>query len=176
VDGRTIDLTSVGWEASILEDGRLHTVLLFDKTRHIGPGAEWTWIRVSPASPNSAQITADRASGDGAPPSNPALLQGTYLLEGTGILLWLTERGEYSLDDRGELTSDPADRGTFEFNAEGTLTLETGPGARACPEGTRWVWHDVRLNIGAGTVRAAVEEDDGRRGLGPDLTWVRLSP
>jgi hypothetical protein len=64
VDGRTMTLLGTAvdrwkWEAGIPEDGRLHTVMIYDHTAHVAPGTEWTWTRVAPSSPAGAQITAE---------------------------------------------------------------------------------------------------------------------
>jgi hypothetical protein len=173
VDGRTVTLLGTAadqwaWVAGISEDGRLHTVMIYDHTAHVAPGTEWTWTRVSPSSPAGAQITAEAAAAEGPPPKRESDLFGIWLLEGTGHLLRFSTDGTYALADEGRLGTEPDD--------QGTLTLTSGAESRTCAEGTSWVWKDVGLIFGAGTLWGVVTKDDGQRDLGPDLMWVRLSP
>lgn len=180
VEGRTVSFAgSAGeweWEAAIPEDGWLLTLSIRDNTGDLAPGTEWTWVRVSPGSPAGAQITAPAASGEGVPPSEEWQLSGIWLLEGTGQLLRFSTDGTYALDDRGRLRGDPNDQGTFEVDGKGTIMLTSGAQSHTCAEGTSWVWKDVRVIVSIGTLRGVVTKDDGKRDLGPDMTWVRLSP
>jgi hypothetical protein len=164
------------WEAAIPEEGLLHTLSIRDSTGNVAPGTEWAWVRVSPSSPAGAQITAEAASGEGVPPSEEWQLSGIWLLQGTGQLLRFSTDGTYALDDGGRLRGDPNDQGTFEVDGKGTITLTSGAESHTCAEGTSWAWNDVRVIFGAGTLLGVVTEDDGKRDLGPDMTWVRLSP
>jgi hypothetical protein len=180
VEGRTVSFVGSDgqwtWEATISEEGLLHTVSIRDSTGNVAPGTEWAWVRVSPISPAGAQITAEAASGEGVRPSDEWQLSGIWLLEGTGQLLRFSTDGTYALDAGGRLRGDPDDQGTFEVDGKGTITLTSGAISNTCAEGTSWVWKDVLVTFGAGTLRGVVTKDDGKRDLEPDMTWVRLSP
>jgi hypothetical protein len=159
-----------------LEEGLLHAVSLYDSTGHLSAGTELTMVRVSPSSPAGTQITAESSSGEGPPPSREDELAGIWLLESTGLLVRFSADGTYALDDGGQLGTDPDDQGTFGVDRDGSVTLTSGAQSRTCAEGITWVWKDVRLIFGAGTLRGVVSKDEGQRRLGPELTWVRLSP
>lgn len=188
IDGRTVTVTfredscapkgsTFAWETGVPEDGRLHNVWLAVPGGSCPPyvGLEFRWVRVSPSSPASAGITAEVSSEDGRPPTDAREFFGIWLLEGTGYLVRFDSDGTYLLADDGRLLTDP-DRGTVEVDEEGRLTLTSGKDSRTCSKGHAWVWRDVRILSGQGALRGAGGRDDCGRHLGPDLTWVRLSP
>lgn len=176
IEGRTVS-TGRGfiWEVGILEDGLLRSVLVRDYTHHVTSGAEWTWVRVSPNSLHSRGISAETPPDAGALPVSTTELAGVWLLEGTDHLLILSEQGGYATGP--QVDTDPDDEGNFELDRdEGTVTLLSGEDSSTCDQKDRWVWEDLRLIFGAGILRAGVVDDECDRGLGEELTWIRLSP
>lgn len=187
IDGRTVSVkfreeacapkgSTFEWEAGVSKDGRLHNVFLSVPGGTCPPhvGLEFRWVRVSPSSPASAGITPDMAWESGLPPTDVRQLLGIWLLHGSGYLLRIFGDGTFLLADDGRLLTDPDDQGTFEVVGEGTLILTSGEESRICSEGDSWVWRDARR--GGRALGATESADDCARDLGPELTWMLMSP
>jgi hypothetical protein len=201
LDGATILFESRGsdlcvegdtwaFTATLPDDGRLETEVVEDAEGacRLGVGARWTLVRVSPASPDTAAITADEPEGEPATP-DVSNLEGIWLLEGTGRLLRFGRDGTYALDARGRIADEPEDSGSFEVDDRGGITFTSGPASTACGAGDRWVWDDVRVEVGptetdaAGLalpadwmLRGSIAGDDCGHAVDDGWTWIRLSP
>lgn len=187
IDGRTVSFTfreeacapkgsTFEWETGVSEEGRLHNVFLSVPGATCPPhvGLEFRWVRVSPSSPASAAMPPEMTWEDGLPPTDARQLLGIWLLHGSGYLLRIFADGTFLLADDGRLLTAPDDHGSIEVVGEGTLLLTSGEESRICSEGDSWVWRDARR--GGRALGAAEAEDDCARGLGPELTWMLLSP
>jgi hypothetical protein len=201
LDGRRISFESRGstvctegdtwaFDASVSEEGRLHTIVTEDADEEcsLGVGAQWSLVRVSPSSPPSVEIAGERGA-DPVPPEDVATLAGIWLLEGGGVLLRLGEDGAYAVDDAGGLGVDPADVGAFQVDRRGTVTFTSGPRSRDCSEGDRWIWEQVEVAVGPQreaegglaeggdwTLRGVATEDVCNHAIADDAQWVRISP
>lgn len=192
LDGRDIvvTVTQVGapcdvgdtwtWRAGVPEDGRLQ--LVFTETGRgqcaIPIGTEWLFIRLSPRSSASADITADPVGGFAPLPANSdealEVLDGLWFLESGGHLLRLRPYGTYAIDDMGLLGSDPYDAGAIEV-AGTTLTLVSGVGSNRCAGGDRLVLRSVRIDEIGRSMRGTVVQDDCSHATATRPTWIRLS-
>lgn len=167
------------FRANLSEEGRLSTVITEDGTGNCqtGMGNEWNWTRVSPQSSAGADLTG--AEPDAAVSHQPSttIVQGIWLLEGSGQLLRLSTDGTYAMDNAGTLLADPADVGSFAIDGT-TLTL-TSDGSRSCRAGATHVLDEIKIGEEALDMRAM-------RGVGSrnecsihvegNQTWIRLSP
>ena len=173
VEGDTIVLSDsnrgcpdMRWTASLRTNGMLAFTITdpasLDCLREPGyyiEGVEFTYVRISPGSPASAELASRRAEQEpvlrslGAePPGELSELAGIWLLDGGEHLLRIGSDGTYAIADAGTLVADPDDVGTVELENRsvqevslrvGTLTFTSGPESRTCSEGTRTVWTEV---------------------------------
>jgi hypothetical protein len=190
VDGDTITFTIAGgdactsgdswaWRASLPENGRLKIVHTEEATGEclVPSGTEWTLIRVMPRTyvEGSAAIRAITDSGpaEGRRPTASELAGIWFSPESP--LVALGGDGTFVIDNKGNLETDPAVRGTFEVNGD-TSTFTIG-GGHACVPGDSWTWQtslseDGLLHIVHG------EEASGncREPRGTEWTLIRVSP
>jgi hypothetical protein len=164
---------SFSMRVGVRDDGQLHGVMLEDGCR-TAKDTEFIWTRVSPASDAGTAITTD-ATGVLEPPADLFSLRGTWLLQGTGLVLRIDWSGTYAVDDAGQLASEPFDEGTVELNGR-RLTLTSGASSRGCDEGARWVLGGVITKPSGEVMRGSTREDGCGHGVdGTDLIWIRIS-
>jgi hypothetical protein len=179
------------WHVGIPGEGQLHAVELDpaqvpdEVEGDCDVPGEYRWIRVSPASPAGASITAEAPPGAGDAPSTESALWGTWLLEGQGTLVTFNASDLYFLDDGGSRgPRDRDDGGVYAVDEEGTITFTSGPpspsgpgplsASRWCADGEVTTWREVRLD--GDTLRATVTGDACAELPAGELTWIRLSP
>jgi hypothetical protein len=163
------------WRVRIPEEGRLSVVIVESGTGNcaVEVGDEWTFTRVSPASPASLVMAASAPAKGGDPPRFRADLVGMWLQLGSGRLLRISVDGSYARDDQGLLGVDPFEVGTVELGAGGTLTFRSATRSRGCAD-ARTIWGRARLE--GDVLSAVVTRDPCNNELGERLIWVRVSP
>jgi hypothetical protein len=140
-------------------------------------GTEWTLIRVMPRTyvDGSAAIRAiiDSGLADARPPT-ASELAGIWFSP-QAPLVALDRDGTFVIDNKGDIDTGPAVRGTF--NVDGDTSTFTIGGGRACVPGDSWTWQtsvseDGLLHIVHG------EEASGncRVPTGEEWTLIRVSP
>jgi hypothetical protein len=103
--------------------------------------------------------------------TEPADLEGYWLVEGTGHLLRVDFAGGYRMDDDGALAEAPRDAGSLQVGPR-TLTFTSGGGGAGCAEGDVLVVAKARAEDGA--IRGVVSRDDCGRGLEGAVTLLFL--
>jgi hypothetical protein len=180
---------SWAWDSTVSEEGRLDIVFRRSESAseecRVPKGTQWTFVRVSPSSPAGEELRGD--PGELEPLTDATTLEGIWLREESGELLSFARNGSYTIDDDGQLGSDPADTGTFELDPEETLTLTSGPKSRTCSRGDRWVWEGSGIEVGPApedptlggtaswTLVGEVTEDACDHAAGADARWLRIS-
>jgi hypothetical protein len=135
------------------------------------------YVRVSPISVAGAalvQAPGRHGAGPAFEPEYMVDLAGTWLLKGTGTVLYVNRtglrEGEYVLDDDGDAGTDP--------DEVGTVALRPNGGAVFHPtDGTGGACYRVYQRVLTTTTTFEAELDDASCGVlgGSNGTWVRLN-
>lgn len=187
LDGDNITLTDSGvgcdemkWRVSLAQEGVLEHTMADPATGACGQalhfyieGSEFSYMRLSPRSPASEDVTSDGQAKQGEPPTGLYELAGIWLLDGGDHLLRISFDATYAIADAGTLVTDPDDAGTVELGEEGTLTFTSGSESRTCPEGTVTVWENVQVHLDA---LAADVPQDACGEMPPErASWLMVS-
>jgi hypothetical protein len=170
---------SWSWQASLPENGRLHIVHTEEAADpcRIPLKREWTLIRVMPRPyiQGSTAIRAIAAAGpaEGPPPTASELAGIWYSPEAP--LVGFSPDGTFVIDNKGNLDTGPAIRGTFKV--KGGLSTFTIGGGYACTPADGWAWKTTLPEDGLLHI-VHTDEASGkcREPLGTEWTFIRVSP
>jgi hypothetical protein len=178
------------FDAHMPDEGWLEVTVVEDSTGEcaIGVGTRETWIRVSPRSPATGDLSPEPGD-EGEVPADRRAIAGVWLHVDSGHVLRLEREGAYVLDDEGRLGDEAADVGRYRVGEGGRLTFTSGARSRACEEGAAWAWDGAEIAFGAATedaagiagrreaiLRGSGGQDDCERDIPADAEWLRLSP
>lgn len=170
---------SWAWQARLPAPGRLHIVHTEEAADACRTplNTEWTLIRVMPRPyiEGSAAFRAIAEAGPaGGPPPTASELAGIWYSPEAPLTAFGPD-GRFVIDNKGNLDTDPAIRGTYEVVGD-TSTFTIGGGG-ACTPTDSWTWQaslpeDGMLHLVQG------EEASGncRVQSGSEWTLIRVSP
>jgi hypothetical protein len=170
---------SWSWRVSLPQNGRLHIVHTDEAADpcRVPLNTEWTLIRVMPRPyiEGSKAIRATTAAGPAEGPSPTASELAGIWLSPEAPLVGFASDGTFVIDNKGNLDTDPAVRGTYNVDGD-TITFTIGGGG-ACTPGDTWAWQaslpeDGLLPIVHGEEAAG----NCRVPTGEEWTLIRVSP
>lgn len=166
---------SWGWQANVLEAGRLHVVHTEEGAGpcRIALGTEWTLIRVSPGSPDSIGITAPgQAEGR---PATATDLAGIWLRASSDLMTRFSSDGGFAMDNHGNLGTGPAIVGTYKLDGR-VIIIKVGEGS-VCPTGDSWKWRaSVPTEGRLDTLLTDAGTGNCFEPPGTEWTFIRVSP
>lgn len=190
LDEDTITFTSQGsnlctegdswaWQATLLEPGRLHIVHTEEAADACRTplNTKWTLIRVMPR-PYVEGSAAFRAIGDAGPAEGPpptaSQLAGIWYSPEAPLVAF-GQDGRFVMDNKGNLDTTPAVRGTYTVVGD-TSTFTIGGGGTCTPTDS-WTWQTSLSEEGLLHIVHG-EEAAGKCRVpsGSEWTLIRLSP